>query len=183
MCVRGNALGRALTVKDAAAAAVGPDPEVQAEEAENARCRPLRAARLRGDVVLLFGLIIASTFHPPTPHQLRTHHRCRHRPWSLAPPTSPPLQVLGMLVRKLADKDRLQEALLLLDEAQLAGLRLRERNLRELRRRLEKEGMALHPLIGPDPELWRREAAAARRTKGRQDVKKARRLHNMMVGH
>ena len=68
-------------------------------------------------------------------------------------------------------------------EAQLAGLSLRERNLRELRRRLEKEGMALHPLIGPDPELWRREAAAARRTKGRQDVKKARKLHNMMVGH
>ena len=37
-------------------------------------------------------------------------------------------EVIGALVRKLSEKDRLQEALSLLDEAASAGLRIRERS-------------------------------------------------------
>ena len=36
-------------------------------------------------------------------------------------------EVIGALVRKLSEKDRLQEALSLLDEAASAGLAIRER--------------------------------------------------------
>lgn len=38
-------------------------------------------------------------------------------------------EVIGVLVRKFAEKNRLQEALSLLDEASHAGLRIRERYL------------------------------------------------------
>merc|ERR1711967_207256 len=78
-------------------------------------------------------------------------------------------EVIGALVRKLSEKDRLQEALSLLDEAASAGLRIRERNIRELRGRLLRNGMAVHPLIGPDPEGWRQDAAKARRSKKKKD--------------
>ena len=55
------------------------------------------------------------------------------------------------------------------------------RNIRELRKRLQKEGMAMHPLIGPDPERWRKDAAEARRSKKKKDGVYI--LKNMLVGH
>jgi len=89
--------------------------------------------------------------------------------------------VLGQLVRKLADLDRLMEALALLDEAQDAGIKIRERNIRELRRRLERDQLPLHPLIGPDPEKWRIDMNAERRTKKKIDNRVAHQLRNMIM--
>jgi hypothetical protein len=54
-------------------------------------------------------------------------------------------------------------------------------NVRELRRRLEKEGLPAHPLLGPDPEQWRKDAKRARNS--RRDQKSVHKLRNMMVGH
>jgi len=117
---------------------------------------------------------------------------------------SPDSEIFGALVRKLADLDRLQEAMSLLDEAALFGLRLRERlnilstllsltshtsivncerNIRELRRRLEAADMKLHPMIGPDPEKWRIAAAEARNSKKSQNDRVIRRVRSAMSGH
>jgi hypothetical protein len=53
-------------------------------------------------------------------------------------------------------------------------------NVRELRRRLDRDGVPSH-MLGPDPEQWRKDANKAR--KSEKNVKIVRKLRNMMVGH
>mmetsp|Transcript_22306 Transcript_22306/g.29170 ORF Transcript_22306/g.29170 Transcript_22306/m.29170 type:complete len:239 (+) Transcript_22306:228-944(+) len=92
-------------------------------------------------------------------------------------------EVYGLLVRHLADKNLIQDSLALLDDAMSHNITIRERHKRELRRLLEKDGIALHPLIGADPQKWRKDAAIARRSTKKRDTKKPYKLRNMMVGH
>ena len=93
----------------------------------------------------------------------------------------PDVEVFGNLVRKLSGQKRVQEALALMDEAQAAGLKPRERNIRELRRLCDVAGIEQHPLVGTDPEQWRKDANVAKRSKRKKDNQVAYRMRMMMT--
>ena len=68
-----------------------------------------------------------------------------------------------------------------MDEAQAAGLRPRERSIRELRRLCDVAGIEQHALVGTDPEQWRKDAKVAARSKGKKDNQVAYRMRMMMT--
>lgn len=120
----------------------------------------------------------------------------------LASGVKPDPEVYGAIIRKLSDYNRIQEALVLLDEASSQGLRINERfrsivillfylllnvryherNIRTLRQRMELSGMS-HQLVGPDPEKWRDDASEAKKSKRREDQRITRKYRSMMAGN
>jgi hypothetical protein len=93
---------------------------------------------------------------------------------------TPKMETFGMLMMSASYRDKLPEALLLLEEASKHGIKIEERYLRVLRVKMNKLGLQ-HPDLPSDPHQWIKDAKKIKWEKRHTSQRKIQSLRSALV--